>query len=571
MDILSKELRILFTEAASKSFPEFSTEELMDMVRVEDPKKPEHGHYACSVAFKLAKRFGKDPKDLADEIIGNFPKDYRVESLSFAAPSYINVKLSPEFFREMLNEMEDGFSVLAPASERPIIVEYPSTNAAKHLGVHHVITTFLGDALANLLEFTGNDVIRINHLGDWGTHFGKLIYAMDTWGDKKEIQKHPNDELTRLYVKFHEEAEKNPGLEDKARAIFKQLEEGDEERMATWKWIVTESNQDLQKLMTRLGVEVDHIMGESFYLKLAEEVIEDGLNKGLFIEGEGGALIFKMGEDETPALIRKGDGTTLYLTRDVATIRYRVETWHPASILYVVDVAQALHFKQNFAVARAIGYAEDTNLEHIVFGRMRFADRAMSTRKGIVIRLEALLEEAVKRAGLLAAEKGTELPRAELHALAEQIGIASVKYAVLSQDRQKDIVFDWDKIITLEGNSAPYLLYSYARARGIVDKVGPFPLSGKPRFSVPEETQLLLRLLKLPDALTRAAEDRKPHVLATALYELCQEFNRFYSHVRVAEADTEDQKRTRLGLVMAFMHALRACLAILGIPTTERM
>ncbi|MFA5788428.1 MAG: arginine--tRNA ligase [Candidatus Gracilibacteria bacterium] len=569
---MSQELRILFSQATLGAFPELTQKEVLQWVAVDDPKNKDHGDYACSVAFKLSKRFDENPRNIAEKIIKHFPKDYRVKSLEFAPPGFINLRLSDEFLAEALKQLEDGFSVEQGLHhERPVIVDLCATNAAKHMGAHHILSTVIGDVLANLFKFMGNDVIRINHLGDWGMNFAKLIYAIEEWGDMKEIHKHPNDEFTRLYVKFHEEEEKNPELAEEARKIFKSLESGDKKRHELWEWIVNESLVDLKKMFVRLGVEFDYITGESFYLKIADEVLAEGKEKGLFVEGEKGALIFNMGEGKIPALLQKGDGTTLYLTRDLATVKYRVETWHPEAILYVVDTAQSLHFEQDFTISKALGYAEDTQLEHISFGRMNFADSSMSTRKGNVIRLDFLLDEAAKRAGELSAERGTELPRENYAALAGIVGTASIKYTVLSQDRQKDIIFDWDKIITLEGNSAPYLLYSYARSRSIIEKVGDLPLSGLPSFSKDSEKNMVRQLLKFPDALDRALHERKPHVVCTALYEMCQEFNRFYGTTSVAGAETELQKRTRLGVVHAFAFALKSGLSILGIPTLERM
>jgi len=414
---------------------------------------------------------------------------------------------------------------------------------------------------------------------------------VEKWGDKKKIHANPNNELTQLYVRFHNEAEKQAengveegqdDLKQEARDIFKSLEEGDEERLELWKWIVAESLSDLEKTFARLGVEFDHIMGESFYLDMADEVIKEGEERGVFVEGEGGALIFEMGEGQVPGLLRKGDGATLYLTRDVATIKYRVETWKPEAILYVVDHAQSLHFKQNFAVARGMGYdgaaslGFATALEHISFGRMNFADRAMSTRKGNVIKAKELLDEAARRAGKLSQDRGSELSGEELEAEAEVAGIASVKYAILSQDRVKDIIFDWNKIITLEGNSAPYLLYSYARANSILKKASEgggaaFDLSGMPELTDEAELAMVRKMMKFPDVLEGAAAERKPHVICTYLFELCHDFNRFYGAVPVIKADTEIQKRTRLGIVTSFMHQLKAGLAILGVPVLEKM
>lgn len=577
MKILSHELKPLFVEAVKAAFPELDENEILEWVSLEDPRDISHGDYACPVAFKLAKILGKSPAQIGQAIVDNFPEDGRVGEVAFAAPGYVNLRLEVSFLSEMLKQLENGFSMESGLNveavgmrKRPLIVEYPSTNAAKPMGVHHIITTVLGDSIANILDFAGYEVIRINHLGDWGTHFGKIIYAVETWGDKTAIHMNPNEEFAKLYVKFNEEAEKNPDLNDEARAIFKSLEDGDELRIAMWEWILSESMVDLEKILKRMGIEVDHHMGESFYVKKAEDILKDGIEKGIFVEGEGGALIFDMGEDQTPALLRKSDGTTLYLTRDIATAKYRVETWHPESILYVVDHAQSLHFRQDEAVCKALGYLEDSRIEHISFGRMSFAGEAISTRKGNVIKLEDLLDEAANRAGKLAQDRGNDMPREEMEILMEVVGMSSLKYGILSQDRNKDIIFDWDKIITLEGNSAPYLMYTYARAGSILNKVGEIALSGLPKLTEELEIELIRLMIKFPRVIEQAAADRKPHQIAHFLYELCQTFNRFYGNVHVATASKEEQ-RTRVGLIQAFMYELKSGLSMLGIPVLDKM
>ncbi len=572
MKNLQHELKPLIVEAVHAAYPDLGVDELTELVRVEDPRDPAHGDAATPIAMSLAKRLGKSPLEIARNIVEHFPQDFRVQEVSYAPPGFINVRFSVAFLNELLNQLENGFSVEGTVPhDQPVIVEYPSTNAAKHMGAHHIITTVLGDALANLFEFMGYEVMRINHFGDWGTHFGKLIYAVEQWGDMKQIHENPTDELNRLYVQFNQAAEEKPELEDEARRIFKELEDGDPKRIELWQWIVKESLEELDRILKRLWIGIERHMGESFYLKKSEEVLADGIKRGLFVEGEKGALIFNMGEDETPALVQKSDGTTLYLTRDVATIQYRVDTWHPEAILYVVQHAQSLHFQQNFAIAKAMGYAGDTQLEHISFGLMRFADGKMSTRKGNVIKLDDLLNEAVNRAQTLTAARGSELPRGELSEMLEVIGVSSLKYGILSQDRNKDIIFDWDKIITLEGNSAPYLLYSYARARSIVNKVNSEPLSGMPELTEEPEIQLMRKLVKFPQVLSYALADRKPHSIGVFLFELCQTFNRFYEKVPVANAETSKQQRSRLGLIHAYMFELKAGLQILGIPVLERM
>ncbi|MBU1743228.1 MAG: arginine--tRNA ligase, partial [Proteobacteria bacterium] len=427
MKILGQHLKPLLVQACTKAFPDIGEDKLLELVTVEDPREVGHGDFACPVAFKLAKKLGKSPAEIGQAIVENFPEDFMVGEVSFAAPGYVNLRLSISFLEEELKGLESGFSVEGvPVRKSPIVMDYPSTNAAKPMGVHHIITTILGDSLANILDFMGYEVVRINHLGDWGTQFGKLIYAVETWGDKNVIHANPNQELAKLYVRFEEESEKDSELIDEARAIFKSLEDGDELRLAMWRWIVNESLIDLEKMLKRLGVGIDKHIGESFYLDMTEEVLADGIKRGLFVEGEGGSLIYDMGEDQTPALLRKSDGTTLYLSRDLATAKYRVETWHPEVVLYVVDHAQSLHFKQDFTICEAMGIAEPGQLEHVSFGRMSFADRAMSTRKGNVIWLEDLLDEAAKKALELSKDHGGDLPAEERDALAEILGVGSV-------------------------------------------------------------------------------------------------------------------------------------------------
>jgi len=572
MKILTHDIKALFVEALSAAFPEIDAAYLLEHTSVGPTHKAVHGDYSCPTPMQLAKKLNMDPMKIGEAIVENFPKDYRVEKLQVVAPGFVNLRLRVLFLEEELKQVEKGFSVEHMSEANgPVIIDYCSANAAKPMGAHHIITTVLGDSLGNLFDFMGYEVIRINHLGDWGTNFGKIIYAVETWGDENVIHDDPNNQLSKLYVQFNDEAEKNPDIIDEARKIFKDLEGGEELRTAMWRWIISESLNDLERIFKRLGIEFDYILGESFYNTKAAEVLSDGKRLGLFVEGEGGSLIFDMGKGQTPALLQKSDGATLYLTRDLAAVRYRVETWNPASILYVVDHAQSLHFKQVIAVSSALAYSNGSNLEHVSFGRMTFADPKISTRKGTVIQLEEMLDEAVNRAGNLSAEHVEEMPRVEFAALCEVIGVAAVKYAVLNQDRNRDIVFDWDKIVSLDGNSAPYLLYAYARAHQITEKMQDVALSGMPELLDECEMAMLRKMIKFPEILEAALIERKPHSIATYLFELCHEFNSFYAKLSVVNAETEIQKRSRLGIVQAFMHQVKAGLQILGVPVLERM
>lgn len=603
------EIRDLIGAAVKKTYPEVS--EIAP--HVEYPAQEDRGDYATNIAMQLTKEIGSPPRKIAEKILENMGKTELVEKADVAGPGFINFFISRKALEEetkRINEKGGDYGKLQREEKRPVILEYSAPNIAKPLGVHHLLSTIIGQSLYNIFKEAGYETLSINHIGDWGTQFGKLIYAYEKWGDEETIKKSPISEFLKLYVKFHEEAEQNPELEDEARKEFRKFEEGNERNRELWKWFVEESMKEINKTYERLGgMHFDYTQGESFYEEKMDDILEDGKKKGVFEKGDEGAFVINYEDENIPTVpIQKKDGTTLYMTRDFATLKYRIERWDPYRILYVVDVAQSLHFKQLFLGAERLGWYDGERAEHILFGRMHMKDGGMSTRKGNVILLEEVLDEAVLRAEKIVEEKNPGL--ADKKEVAEKVGIGAVKYNILSQNRMTDITFEWDRMLSLEGNSAPYLQYSYARAKSILrkaesaeapageraevkteseksglddaenpqstDPVNPKPENLKPADSEPEsgiaeKTAALMRLFpRYKERLESAVAERKPNILANYLYELAQRFNSFYNAVPVLTAETEE-KNARLEVVSASAQLIKNGLELLGVEVVEEM
>ncbi|MBN1494648.1 arginine--tRNA ligase [Candidatus Peregrinibacteria bacterium] len=600
---LKAKLTEVLKQAAQKAFPEADIQELA----VEYPKDAEHGDYACSIALKLAKQLLKEPLKIAEEIIKNIEPVQFIGSVEAVLPGFINIKIAQGWMQIKVKDFAEEQQLYdnTYGGNSTVVIDFSAPNIAKPLGVHHLLSTIIGQALYNLYKALGYKIIGDNHLGDWGTQFGKLIYAYKHWGNKKIIEKDPVPELLKLYVKFHEEAEQDATLEDRAREEFKKMEEGNQENMELWTWFKELSIADLEKTYATLGIHFDEYIGESYYNDKMEPIIEEGLKKGVIKQGEGGALIVEFANtDLPPYMLKKSDGATLYSTRDLATIDYRIKRWDPQLIIYVVDMAQSLHFKQLFETAKMLGY-QSARFEHVSFGRMRLPDRSMSTRKGNVILLEDLLKEGYERALKIVEEKSAELKKKEKENVARMVAIGSIKYNILSQNRLTDIMFDWDKMLSVEGNSAPYLQYSAARAESILRKYDEMnkDMNKQPRgrkkvevdenspqidlfeaienaggindglkpFEHPTEQAVARDLLKFQEYLMLAADEFKPNILSNYLYELAQKFNNFYNSVSVLQAESKHVKLARLNIVKAVSRVLREGLKILGIEVPLRM
>jgi arginyl-tRNA synthetase len=570
-NLLINRLKKILEEGIKEAFGEIKKE-----IKIEYPNDESNGDYASSIALLLAKDLMKQPREIAEKIIKSIPKNEIIDKVEVAGPGFINFFLSKDIIEEEVKEIlekKEEYGSSKAGENKTIIVEYSQPNIAKPLGIHHLLSTIIGQSLFNIYKKLGFNAVSINHIGDWGTQFGKLSYAYKKWGDEKTVEREPINELLKLYVKFHEEAEKNPSIEDEARKEFKKLEEGDEENTGLWKWFCEVSMEEIKNTYDFLGgINFDHIQGESFYNDKMQEILEKGKKEEVFVEGEDGSLIVKFeNEKYPPYLVQKSDGASLYSTRDMAAVLYRERTWNPDKILYVVDVAQSLHFQQLFETAKILKLS-DSELVHVVFGRMQFKDSSMSTRKGNIILLDEVLKEAVKRAKAIVEDKSGELEEAKKAEVAHKVGVGAAKYGILSQNRVTNITFDWDKMLSLEGNSAPYLQYSYARAKSILRKRNEISekIHEDPE-NAEEKIKALIRFLpKFKEVIFNSANDYKPNLICNYVYELAQKFNSFYNSVPVLRAENKE-KHKRLDIVEAVSQVLKNGLLLLGVDVVEEM
>lgn len=571
MLFLQEKIHEFLTKESLLLFPEWKGE-----VKVEYPGAESHGDYASNISFEIGKFLKKNPKDIAEMFHKNLLKPDWIKKIEIKGAGFLNFFLAPEFLTQFLEEIKkqgNHYGESNVKKGKTVVTDTSHPNVAKPMGVHHLLSTIIGNALNRILAATGYNVIRDNYIGDWGTQFGKLIYAYKTWGNEEIVKKNPIPELLKLYVKFHEKAEKNEKLEETGRQEFKKLEDGDEENRALWKWVVSLSLQEFQKLYDRLKVSFDVIHGESFYEDKMQVIIESGIKKKVFVEGESGALIAPFANKKyPPCLIRKSDGATLYATRDLARTKYWEDTWHPDLMLIVADSAQNLHFQQFFEVAKMLDITDAQNI-HVNFGRMRFPEKRMSTRKGNIVLMEELLDEAEDLAYKIVCEKNPELKEEKKQEIGRQIGIGAVKYAILAQNRLTDITFTWGKMLSLEGNSAPYIQYAHARGCSILRKVSSIKKQvSSIEYTLNDVQELAVAriLVKFPEVVFQAAEEFKPNLICNYLFELATKFNTFYAALPVLQAPLEIME-VRLNLVEAVTLILKNGLNLLGIEAPEEM
>ncbi len=548
---------------------------------VEEP--PKHIDAFLSVpCFKLAKRMKRPPQrialDMAERINANLKKSKYISSAE-AVAGYINFfpnweRVASEVIREV-NDAGEFYGSNELGRNKRVVVDMSSPNIAKPMLVSHLRSTIIGDAISRIYSFLGYDVIKDNHLGDWGTQFGKLLYAFKSWGKKELVKKKGTEYLLELYVRFHREAEKNPDLEQKAREEFARLERGDEENKKLWKWFVEISKREFKEIYDALGVEFDHWLGESFYVDMCDEVVEQALKKGLAEVGKEGEVVVKLEKYGLPnLLIRKSDESTLYATRDLATIKYRVAKFKPHRIIYVVGSEQKLYFRQIFKTAELLGYCKTDMLEHVDFGLMKLPEGKLSTRKGRAILLQEVLQKTGKKSLEIVTEKNPKLRNKEN--VAKKVAVAAIKFADLSQNRVKDFLFDWDKFVSFEGDTGPYLQYTYARARSILRKAEEGGIKAKmeaePGSMLGEDIELKIieALIKFPAVIIDAAKHSEPHRIAEYLLELAHRFNAFYQSVPVLKAET-DVRSSRLLLVKQVAQVIKNGLTLLGIPVVDEM
>ncbi|MDO5579728.1 MAG: arginine--tRNA ligase [Planctomycetia bacterium] len=564
-------------------------DQYLDLIR--SSQDPKFGDYQANFAMVLGKKLGCAPREIAARIVEKLDGEDLFEKQEIAGPGFINLRLRSDWLADQIQKslMMDQPGNVPVANPKTFILDYSSPNVAKPLHVGHIRSTMIGNALYRILRYRGHHAIGDNHLGDWGTQFGMIIYGFRNYLDEDHWKKEPIQELGRLYKLVRKLSDENPEIAQAVLNETSKLHHGDPENLKLWKEFLPVCLKDIERIYSRLGVSFDLTLGESFYHDKLAGIVDELIAKGIARETEGAIGIFLEGQ-ETPMLIRKKDGAFLYATTDIATLRYRQETYHPDAILYLVDSRQSLHFEQLFQVARMIGL-ENMDLVHIKFGTILGEDgRPFKTRSGETVGLEFLLDEAESRALKIVCEnddakkEGPQLLETERKETARKIGIGALIYADLSQNRESDYVFNYDRMLAMNGNTATYMQYAYARIRSIFTKGGID--SGELdellrracdekisliKLNEPEERNLALELLKFSDALDSVIRDYRPNQLTSYLYDLANRYSSFFEKCPVLRAEDDEIKRSRLLLCELTARTIGKGLDLLGIQTVDRM
>ena len=652
MSILS-ELEQCFRRALASLVDQ--PDEFLDMIR--RSQEPRFGDYQANFAMPLARRLGRPPRDVAAAVVERLDVADLCLPPEIAGPGFINLRIRDDWIAARLAEAVGDPRLGVPRVARPrrFVIDYSAPNVAKPMHVGHIRSTFIGDALVRMLRFLGHEVISDNHIGDWGTQFGMIIYGYRHFRDEVAYRRDPVQELARVYRLVRQLMDYHEGkaeLEPKARRLAEQesllaeqrkaaakdkkaaknlrrletsiqeareeldelkaklaaveadpelrrlaaehkdigaavlaetakLHAGDEENLRLWRQFLPACLEELHEIYRRLHITFDYMLGESFYHNQLGPMVEELVRRGIARESHGAICIFLPGYD-VPMIIRKQDGAFLYATTDLATLRYRMETWRPDAILYVVDFRQSLHFEQLFAAARLWGY-KDVELRHVSFGTVLGENgRPFKTRAGDTVGLKGLLDEAIRRAGQIVAAnddakpEGPELSAEERARIAEIVGLGALKYADLSQNRESDYVFSYDKMLAMNGNTATYMQYAYARVRSIFAKgkvdVEALRASNAPILpETPAERALALELLRFSEALEKAVRDYRPNLLTSFLYELANRYSTFFENCPVLKAPGDALRQSRLLLCDLTARTIQKGLELLGIDVVERM
>lgn len=520
--------------------------------------------------FKLSKTLRKSPVMIASELKEKlaFPEIGRIESVG----GYLNFYVSPNYYAEELipeilsEKGEYGKSTMGAG--KTVVLDYSAPNICKPFHIGHFASTVIGHSLKKLHEFCGYKCVGVNHLGDWGTQFGKQITAYKLWGDRAAVEKLGVDELVRLYVKFHEEAEKDPSLNDRARAEFAKLEEGDHENTELWKWFVKISLDECNKTYKRLGIDFDSYAGESFYTDKMQEQVDLLREKGLLKIDNGASIVDLSEYNMPPCLILKSDGSTLYPTRDIAAAVYRDRTYHFDKCIYVTAYQQCLHFKQWFKVVELMGYDFADKLVHVPYGMVSIDGAKLATRTGNVILIRDLLSAAVDKVTDVINEKNPSLENKEQ--TAEAVGIGAVIFHYLLNNRIKDVNFVMEDALSFDGNTGPYAQYTYARTCSILEKAGEVAVDGI-RITEPAEAALCKVLSQFGEAVLSAVADYEPSDVTRYILDVCTAFNRFYHDCPILSADDETARKSRVALTQATNYVLGNALPLICLKTPEKI
>ncbi|MDD3222196.1 MAG: arginine--tRNA ligase [Clostridia bacterium] len=561
-------MRNLIIELLSAQIENMDAEEIGSLLEI--PPKSDMGDFAFP-CFKLAKVFRKAPPMIAAELkekMGCPEFLDKVECLG----GYLNFFVDKSIFAKQivdnyLNANNYGSSTVGEG--KTICIDYSSPNVAKNFHVGHLRTTIIGNSLNKIYTKLGYHVERINHLGDWGTQFGKLIVAYKRWGSKEAVEKDGIEELMRIYVKFHDEAENDESLNDEARAWFTKMEHGDEEALSIWKWFREISLNEFMRIYKLLGIEFDSFAGESFYNDKMEPVIEELKQKGLIKVSDGAQIVELEEYNMPPCLITKKDGSSLYATRDIAAAMYRKKTYDFEKCIYVTGLEQKLHFAQWFKVIELMGYDWSKNLVHVPYGLVSLKGGKLSSRKGNVIFAEDILKEAIQKTRTVIEEKNPDIPNKE--EVAKQVGIGAILFNDLYNQRIKDVIFDWEKLLNFDGETGPYVQYTYARAASVIRKIGQVPnIYDYSVLSDDVSMALLKEIARYPQVIVDAAEKMEPFMISRYAVALAQAFNRFYHECQI-NVENDNVKYTRANAVIMTKAVLKDALGLLGIEAPEQM
>ncbi|MBK4860497.1 arginine--tRNA ligase [Enterococcus faecium] len=536
---------------------------------LENPKSAEHGDVAFP-AFSLAKVYRKAPQqiaaDLAEKIdSANFEK---IEVVGPYLNFFMNKELISKKVLQTVVKEKEHYGDSNIGNQGTVPIDMSSPNIAKPISMGHLRSTVIGNSIGFIMEKIGYQPIRINHLGDWGTQFGKLIVAYKKWGTEEAVKAEPINELLRLYVQFHEVAETEPELNEEARAWFKRLEEGDEEAIQLWQWFRDESMKEFNKIYDLLEVHFDSLNGEAFYNDKMDEIVKLLEEKHLLNEDKGAEIVDLSAYDLNPALIKKSDGATLYITRDLAAALYRKRTYDFKQSLYVVGNEQSYHFKQLKAVLKEMGFDWSDDMHHIPFGLITQGGKKLSTRKGKIVLLEEVLNEAIQSAKEQISEKNPDLENKD--AVAKQVGVGAVIFHDLKNDRLNTFDFNLEEVVRFEGETGPYVQYTHARAVSLLEKAGFVP-SETADYALNDDTswEVVKLVQKYPETVLSAGEKYEPSVIAKHAIKLAQAFNKYYAHTKILADD--EQKEARLALVYAVTVLLKEDLRLLGLHAPDKM
>ena len=565
-----QDFKIAIANCLKEKIEDLTLEEIVALIEV--PPNKEMGDFAFP-CFKLAKVFRKAPNMIAADLAENIEAKGAISKV-MPLGGYVNFfvnksQLAETVINDVLTKKEKyGHTDLG--QEKAVVIDFSSPNIAKPFHIGHIRTTVIGNALYKIYDSQGYNVVRVNHLGDYGTQFGKLIVAFKLWGSKEAVEANPIPELLKLYVKFHEEAEQKPEMEDEARAWFTKLENGDEEAKALWQWFRDESLKEFARVYDLLDIEFDSYAGESFYSDKMGVVIDQLKEKGLLVQSQGTNVVDLEEFNMPPALITKNDGSTLYMTRDLAAAIYRKNTYDFDKCIYVVGSQQSLHFQQLFKVLELMGYEWSKDLIHVPFGMVALEEGTMSTRKGRVVFLEDVLKQAVEKTKEIVLSKNPNAKNVEQ--IAKQVGVGAVVFQELSNSRIKDYTFSWSRTLSFEGETGPYVQYTHARCCAVLRKAEE-EVTADINYDLLSEgdgAEVLKVIGSFNKAILAAMRKNEPHIITRFVLDLAQAFNKFY-HDNPRLVDDVEVRKARLALVAATRQTIENALALLGMHAPERM